>query len=105
MRRGWQGRSHPRDTLPEPLRAAADSLGARRSVRSDAQWRLAGRIIGEPTVLDFAAVDVPGGVRYRAVGASVLLRDNLLVYGVGGIIAPFIGIKAIDMVLVALGLA
>jgi K+-transporting ATPase ATPase B chain len=45
------------------------------------------------------------GVRYRAVGASVLLRDNLLVYGLGGIVVPFIGIKAIDMVLVALGLA
>jgi K+-transporting ATPase ATPase B chain len=45
------------------------------------------------------------GVRYRAVGASVLLRDNLLVYGLGGIVAPFIGIKAIDMVLAALGLA
>src|SRR5262249_37482355 len=45
------------------------------------------------------------GVRYRAVGASVLLRDNLLVYGLGGIVAPFIGIKAIDLTLVALGLA
>jgi K+-transporting ATPase ATPase B chain len=45
------------------------------------------------------------GVRYRAVGASTLLRDNLLVYGVGGIIAPFIGIKVIDLMLAALGLA
>jgi K+-transporting ATPase ATPase B chain len=45
------------------------------------------------------------GVRYRHVGASVLLRDNLLVYGLGGIIAPFIGIKAIDMALSAFGLA
>jgi K+-transporting ATPase ATPase B chain len=45
------------------------------------------------------------GVRYRAVGASILLRDNLLIYGVGGIIAPFIGIKAIDMLLAGLGLA
>ena len=44
------------------------------------------------------------GVRYRAVGASLLLRDNLLVYGVGGIIAPFIGIKAIDLLLVLLHL-
>jgi K+-transporting ATPase ATPase B chain len=43
-------------------------------------------------------------VRYRHVGASVLLRDNLLVYGLGGIVAPFIGIKAIDLALVALGL-
>jgi K+-transporting ATPase ATPase B chain len=44
------------------------------------------------------------GVRYRAVGASVLLRDNLLIYGLGGIVAPFIGIKLIDLALVALGL-
>jgi K+-transporting ATPase ATPase B chain len=41
------------------------------------------------------------GVPYRAVGAAQLLRDNLLIYGVGGIIAPFIGIKLIDMLLVA----
>ena len=45
------------------------------------------------------------GVRYRAVGAAKLLRDNLLIYGIGGLIAPFIGIKLIDMLLVALGLA
>ncbi len=44
------------------------------------------------------------GVPYRAVGAAQLLRDNLLIYGVGGLIAPFIGIKAIDMLLVALRL-
>jgi K+-transporting ATPase ATPase B chain len=37
------------------------------------------------------------GVPYRAVGAAQLMRDNLLVYGVGGLIAPFIGIKLIDM--------
>ncbi len=41
------------------------------------------------------------GVRYKAMAASRLLRDNLLVYGAGGIIAPFIGIKLIDMILVA----
>jgi len=44
------------------------------------------------------------GVPYRAVGAAKLLRDNLLIYGVGGLIAPFIGIKLIDMLLVALHL-
>ena len=38
------------------------------------------------------------GVRYRAAGASALLRRNLLVYGVGGVIAPFVGIKLIDLV-------
>jgi K+-transporting ATPase ATPase B chain len=45
------------------------------------------------------------GVPYRPVGAARVLRDNLLIYGVGGIIAPFIGIKLIDMLLVALHLA
>ncbi len=44
------------------------------------------------------------GVPYRAVGAQRLLRDNLLIYGLGGLIAPFIGIKLIDMLLVALHL-
>src|SRR6202035_2931591 len=39
------------------------------------------------------------GVRYRPLGAAALLRWNLLVYGVGGIIAPFIGIKIIDVML------
>lgn len=45
------------------------------------------------------------GVRYRPAPAATLLRRNLLVYGVGGLIAPFIGIKLIDMALVALNLA
>ena len=44
------------------------------------------------------------GVRYRPVGAAVLLRDNTLIYGVGGLIVPFIGIKLIDLILVALGM-
>jgi potassium-transporting ATPase ATP-binding subunit len=45
------------------------------------------------------------GVAYRAIGAAALLRRNMLVYGLGGIIVPFIGIKAIDLILVALGAA
>jgi K+-transporting ATPase ATPase B chain len=45
------------------------------------------------------------GVPYRPVGADRLLRDNLLIYGLGGLIIPFIGIKLIDMLLVALHLA
>jgi len=44
------------------------------------------------------------GVAYRAIGADGLLRRNLLIYGVGGLIVPFIGIKLIDMILVALRL-
>ena len=45
------------------------------------------------------------GVRYRALGAGALLRRNLLVYGLGGVIVPFVGIKLIDLLLLALGLA
>ena len=43
------------------------------------------------------------GVKYRAIGANVLLRNNLLIYGLGGLIIPFIGIKLIDMILVGFG--
>jgi potassium-transporting ATPase ATP-binding subunit len=45
------------------------------------------------------------GVRYHAVGAARLLRDNLLIYGLGGLIVPFIGIKVIDLILAGLRLA
>ncbi|HZR58459.1 MAG TPA: potassium-transporting ATPase subunit KdpB [Terriglobales bacterium] len=45
------------------------------------------------------------GVKYHAMGAAALLRRNLLVYGVGGIIVPFIGIKLIDMVITSIGMA
>jgi K+-transporting ATPase ATPase B chain len=44
-------------------------------------------------------------VRYRPIGAGPLLLRNLLIYGVGGVIIPFIGIKAIDVVVSALHLA
>jgi len=45
------------------------------------------------------------GVTYRPVGAAALLRRNLMVYGIGGLAAPFIGIKLIDMLLAAAGLS
>jgi K+-transporting ATPase ATPase B chain len=45
------------------------------------------------------------GVRYRAIGAAALLRRNLLIYGVGGILLPFVGIKVIDVILTLLHLA
>jgi K+-transporting ATPase ATPase B chain len=45
------------------------------------------------------------GVKYRPVGAASILRRNMLIYGVGGILLPFFGIKLIDLVLVALHLA
>jgi K+-transporting ATPase ATPase B chain len=45
------------------------------------------------------------GIAYRPLGAAAILRRNLLVYGVGGVLVPFAGIKAIDLLLVAVGLA
>ncbi|MFZ4538126.1 potassium-transporting ATPase subunit KdpB [Propionivibrio sp.] len=45
------------------------------------------------------------GVKYRPLGAATLLRQNLAIYGLGGVIVPFIGIKAIDLLIAAVGLA
>ena len=45
------------------------------------------------------------GVRYRPVGAAALLRRNLLVFGVGGVVAPFVGIKLVDVVLTGIGMS
>ena len=44
------------------------------------------------------------GVQYRPVGASTILTRNLLIYGLGGVIIPFVGIKAIDLIIYALHL-
>ncbi len=45
------------------------------------------------------------GVAYRPVGAAAVLRRNLLIYGLGGIVVPFVGIKLIDLLITAVGLA
>jgi K+-transporting ATPase ATPase B chain len=45
------------------------------------------------------------GVQYRPLGAGRILRRNLLIYGLGGVVIPFIGIKIIDLLLTAAGLA
>ncbi|MCL5985519.1 MAG: potassium-transporting ATPase subunit KdpB [Actinobacteria bacterium] len=45
------------------------------------------------------------GVKYRPLGANILIRRNILIYGLGGVVAPFIGLKLIDLLLMLLGLA
>ena len=45
------------------------------------------------------------GIAYRAVGAAQVLRRNVLIYGFGGLLAPFAGIKLVDLILVAMHLA
>jgi K+-transporting ATPase ATPase B chain len=44
------------------------------------------------------------GVKYRAIGAAALLRRNVLIYGLGGLVVPFVGIKLIDLLLGAVHL-
>jgi K+-transporting ATPase ATPase B chain len=44
------------------------------------------------------------GIKYRPLGAAVVLRRNLVIYGFGGIVIPFIGIKAIDVIITMLAL-
>ena len=43
------------------------------------------------------------GVKFKALGAQAILRRNILIYGLGGLVAPFVGIKLIDFVIAALG--
>ena len=45
------------------------------------------------------------GVKYRPMSAASLLRRNLLIYGLGGLVLPFVGIKVIDLIIHALGMA
>jgi len=45
------------------------------------------------------------GVKYRPIGADAALRNNLLIYGLGGVVAPFLGIKLIDLFLASIGIA
>jgi potassium-transporting ATPase ATP-binding subunit len=44
------------------------------------------------------------GVKFRAENAATMLRRNLMIYGLGGIVAPFIGIKLIDLLIAAIGI-
>ena len=78
-----------------PERDAAGDAGIGDPVGGDLQRRDHHRLI--PLALR--------GIAYRPLGAAAVLRRNLLIYGLGGVILPFIGIKAIDLVLVAIGLA
>jgi len=90
--------------LPAMFAAAIPSMGALNIMK-----------LSSPTnavlaALVFNALVIPAliplalkGVRFRPASAVALLRRNMLVYGVGGVLLPFVGIKLIDLILVALG--
>ena len=83
--------------------AAGDADGAARPAQHHATWaRRESAII---SAIVFNALIIPllvplalRGVRYRPIGATALLRRNIWIYGFGGLIAPFIGIKLVDLV-------
>ena len=64
----------------------------------DPHWAVISAIIFNAIVIPLLIPISLKGVNYKPVGASSLLRRNLLIYGLGGLIAPFIGIKLIDLI-------
>jgi K+-transporting ATPase ATPase B chain len=92
--------------LPAMFLATYPALGALNVMRlSSPQSAILSAVIFNALIIIALIPLALKGVAYRPVGASALLRRNLLVYGLGGVILPFIGIKAIDLVVVALRLA
>jgi K+-transporting ATPase ATPase B chain len=92
--------------IPAAFAATYPSLGALNVMRlATPQSAILSAVIFNALIIIALIPLALKGVRYRPLGAAAVLRQNLLIYGVGGLIVPFIGIKAIDMVLVALRLA
>ena len=101
QRRGEVFRHHPGD-VRRLLSAAA---GAQRHAARTPQSAILSAIIFNALIIIALIPLALKGVKYRPIGAAALLRRNLLVYGLGGIVLPFLGIKAIDLVVTALRLA
>ena len=92
--------------LPAVFLATYPELGALNVMRlATPQSAILSAVIFNALVIIFLIPLALRGVRYRPVAAAQLLRDNLLVYGLGGLIAPFLGIKIIDLILAGLHLA
>ena len=92
--------------LPAMFAVTYPALGALNVMRlSSSQSAILSAVIFNALIIVALIPLALKGVAYRPVGAAALLRRNLLVYGVGGLILPFIGIKAIDLVVAALHLA
>jgi K+-transporting ATPase ATPase B chain len=91
--------------IPAAFAATYPALGALNFMRlATPQSAILSAVIFNALVIIALVPLALRGVPYRPLPAARLLRDNLLIYGVGGLIAPFIGIKVIDLTLAALGL-
>ena len=91
--------------IPAIFVSTYPQLGALNVMRlASPQSAILSAVIFNALIIVFLIPLALKGVKYRAVGAAALLRRNLAIYGLGGLIVPFIGIKAIDLVLAATGL-
>jgi potassium-transporting ATPase ATP-binding subunit len=90
--------------IPAAFATTYPQLGALNVMRLSPKGAILSAVIFNALIIIALIPLALRGVRYRPVGANVLLRRNLLIYGLGGIVVPFIGIKFIDLILVALHL-
>lgn len=91
--------------LPAAFVSIYPELGALNIMKlSTPQSAILSAVIFNAIIIVFLIPLALRGVRYRHVGAATLLRNNLFIYGLGGLIVPFIGIKLIDMLMSLLGL-
>ena len=91
--------------IPAAFASTYPALGALNFMRlSTPQSAISSAVIFNALIIVALIPLALRGVQYRPAGAARILRNNLLVYGAGGVIAPFIGIKLIDLMLAALGL-
>jgi K+-transporting ATPase ATPase B chain len=92
--------------IPAAFAATYPALGALNIMHlATPQSAVLSAVIFNALIIIFLIPIALKGIRYRPMGAPALLRRNLLVYGAGGVAVPFIGIKLIDMILAAAGLA
>lgn len=90
--------------IPAAFAVTYPQLGALNVMRlSTPQSAIVSAVIFNALIIILLIPLALRGVRYRPVGAPILLRDNLLIYGLGGLLVPFFGIKAIDLLLTLAG--
>ena len=91
--------------IPAAFATTYPELNALNIMRLNPASAILSAVIFNALIIIFLIPLALRGIKYRPVGASKLLQRNLLIYGVGGIIVPFIGIKIIDVILGILHLA
>ena len=92
--------------IPAMFLAAFPALGALNIMRLQTpQSAILSAVIFNALIIVALVPLALRGVQFQPIGAAALLRRNLLIYGVGGVVAPFVGIKVIDVVITTLGLA